>query len=59
MAKCGAPTKTGRRCQRQVVTNTGRCPIHQGPLTSYGVKQRKAKEARAKMQKIRGRRKKR
>lgn len=57
MARCGAPTKKGGRCQRQVVTNTGRCPIHQGPLTSYGVAQRKAKEAKQKMQKTRRRKK--
>ncbi|MEU6374332.1 HGGxSTG domain-containing protein [Streptomyces sp. NPDC046909] len=56
MAKCGARTKTGGRCQRQVVTGTGRCPIHQGSFTSYGIAQRKEKEAKEKKRKIRRKR---
>lgn len=56
MAKCGARTKTGGRCQRQVVSGTSRCPVHQGPWSAYGVAQRKEKEAKAKNRKIRKKR---
>jgi len=56
MAKCGAPNKTGGRCQRQVVSGTARCPVHQGSWSSYGVAQRKEKEAKAKKRKIRKKR---
>lgn len=56
MAKCGAPTKAGGRCQRPVVTGTSRCPVHQGPWSSYGVVQRKEKEAKEKKRKIRKKR---
>ena len=50
MAKCGAQTRTVRRCQRKVVTGTSRCPVHQGPWAAYGVAQRKEKEAKEKKQ---------
>lgn len=53
MAKCGARTLTGGRCQRQVVSGTSRCPVHQGPWSAYGVAQRKEKEAQAKKRKKR------
>ncbi|GGV69158.1 MULTISPECIES: HGGxSTG domain-containing protein [Streptomyces] len=56
MAKCGARTKTGKPCQRKVVTGTSRCPVHQGPWSAYGVAQRKEKEAKEKKRKIRKKR---
>ncbi|SCD57980.1 hypothetical protein GA0115257_112835 [Streptomyces sp. LcepLS] len=56
MAKCGAPTKAGGRCQRKVVSGTSRCPLHQGPWSAYGVAQRKEKEAREKKRGIRKKR---
>lgn len=56
MAKCGAPTKTGGRCQRKVVTGTSQCPVHQGPWSEYGVAQRKEKEAKEKKLRIRKKR---
>ncbi|WP_181008985.1 hypothetical protein [Streptomyces sp. SM12] len=56
MAKCGATTKAGGRCQRKVVTGTPRCPVHQGPLSAYGVAQRKEKEARARKRTLRKKR---
>ncbi|GAA3488554.1 hypothetical protein GCM10018987_26370 [Streptomyces cremeus] len=56
MAKCGARTKAGGRCQRKVVTGTSRCPVHQGAWSAYGVAQRKEKEAQAKKRGIRKKR---
>ncbi|GGU04041.1 hypothetical protein GCM10010244_32360 [Streptomyces coeruleorubidus] len=56
VAKCGAQTKTGGRCQRKVVTGTSRCPVHQGPWSAYGVAQRKEKEAKEKKRRIRKKR---
>jgi hypothetical protein len=54
--KCGAPTKTGGRCQRLAVVGTSRCAQHQGPWSAYGVAQRKEKEAQEKKRKIRKKR---
>ncbi|MGC0339297.1 HGGxSTG domain-containing protein [Streptomyces sp. SLBN-8D4] len=56
MAKCGARTKTGGRCQRKVVSGTSRCPVHQGSWSAYGVAQRKEKEAKEKKRTIRKKR---
>ncbi|GAA2482556.1 hypothetical protein GCM10010393_11550 [Streptomyces gobitricini] len=56
MAKCGARTKTGGRCQKPVVSNTSRCALHQGPWSAYGVAQRKEKEAKEKKRKVRKKR---
>ncbi|MFE9534016.1 HGGxSTG domain-containing protein [Streptomyces sp. NPDC006691] len=56
MAKCGAPTKAGGRCQRPVVTGTSRCAVHQGPWSAYGRAQQQEKEAKEKKRKIRKKR---
>ena len=53
---CGAPTKSGKRCQNKAVIGTSRCVRHQGAWSAYGVQQRKKKEAEAKMKKIRKKR---
>ncbi len=53
---CGAPTKSGKRCQAKAVIGTSRCSKHQGSLSAYGVQQRKKKEAEAKMKKLRKKR---
>ncbi|GAA4082426.1 MULTISPECIES: hypothetical protein [unclassified Streptomyces] len=55
-SKCGAPTQSGKRCQNKAVIGTSRCSKHQGPLSAYGVQQRKKKEAEAKMKKLRKKR---
>ncbi|MFE9372324.1 HGGxSTG domain-containing protein [Streptomyces sp. NPDC006711] len=53
---CGAPTKSGKRCQNKAVIGTSRCSRHQGSWSPYAVEQRKKKEAEAKMKKIRKKR---
>lgn len=55
-SKCGALTQSGTRCRNKAIINTSRCAKHQGPWSSYGVEQRKKKEAEAKMRKLRKKR---
>ncbi|MYV73682.1 hypothetical protein GT352_06950 [Streptomyces sp. SID1046] len=51
--KCGAPTAKGGRCAKPAIMNSSRCQLHQGGWSSYGVAQRKKKDAEAKMKKLR------
>lgn len=51
--RCGAQTAKGSRCTKPAIMNSSRCQLHQGGSSSYGVAQRKKKEAEAKMRKLR------
>ncbi|WP_327735293.1 HGGxSTG domain-containing protein [Streptomyces nojiriensis] len=51
--RCGAQTSKGRPCAKPAIMNSSRCQLHQGGWSSYGVAQRKKKEAEAKMRKLR------
>ncbi|MFI1949390.1 HGGxSTG domain-containing protein [Streptomyces virginiae] len=51
--RCGAQTSMGRPCTKPAIMNSSRCQLHQGGWSSYGVAQRKKKEAEAKMRKLR------
>ncbi|MFG2482709.1 HGGxSTG domain-containing protein [Streptomyces virginiae] len=53
--RCGAQTAAGRPCTKPAMVNSSRCQLHQGGWSSYGVAQRKKKEAEAKMRKLRKR----
>lgn len=55
-SKCGARTKAGTSCRSLAVIGTSRCAKHQGSWSSYGVAQRKEKEAKAKKRQIRKKR---
>lgn len=51
--RCGAQTAKGKPCTKPAIVNSSRCQLHQGGWSSYGVAQRKKKEAEAKMRKLR------
>lgn len=55
-SRCGARTLAGTACRNRAVIGTSRCAKHQGPWSSYGVAQRKEKEAKAKKRQIRKKR---
>ncbi|MFI5545936.1 hypothetical protein ACIA6E_19435 [Streptomyces sp. NPDC051815] len=51
--RCGAQTAKGKPCAKPAIVNSSRCQLRQGGWSSYGVAQRKKKEAEAKMRKLR------
>ncbi|MEV8534263.1 HGGxSTG domain-containing protein [Streptomyces sp. NPDC051211] len=51
--RCGAQTAKGQPCSKPAIMNSSRCQLHQGSWSSYGVAQRKKKDAEEKMRKLR------
>ncbi|QEV45493.1 hypothetical protein CP980_10780 [Streptomyces vinaceus] len=45
----------GRSCTKPAIMNSSRCQLHEGGWSSYGVAQRRKKQAEAKMRKLRKR----